>query len=303
MKLLILGGLGMAGHMVRNYFSEIGSFQVYYSIRPNTELSNKSNSFICSDSSNGVPLDVTNHPALVQVLKQVQPHYVINCTGILNDHARNHLQEAICVNSLLPHQLAALGKIFGFKLVHISTDCVFSGARGGYIESDIPDGISVYAKTKSLGEVLDESNLTFRTSIIGPEVKKNGIGLFNWFMQQKGTVYGFKNVFWTGVTTLELSKAIHAAIQQNLTGLYHLVPQEKICKYQLLCLIQEVFHKTDVKLIEKDNPQIDKSLRNTRYDFAYTVSNYLTMVQELYQWLDSGTNPIERRERPFHLEP
>ncbi|MDF2645366.1 MAG: family oxidoreductase, partial [Paenibacillus sp.] len=199
MKLLILGGNGMAGHILVEYFRKCTPYSVYSTSRsrPNPE---------------GLFLDVENPVMVEKVLMEVAPDVIINCIGILNEDARQREIEAYRINGLLPHYLKVLADRLHAKLIHISTDCVFSGDRGNYTEEDIPDGLSVYARTKALGEIIDDRHLTIRTSIIGPEIRPHGIGLMQWFMEQEGMVKGYQNVYWNGVTTLELAKVIEHVI-------------------------------------------------------------------------------------------
>ncbi|MEJ9307220.1 sugar nucleotide-binding protein, partial [Priestia megaterium] len=178
MKLLILGGKGMAGHMLTEYFNKKENYKVYYTSR---QLNDK----------NGIYLDVRDYSNLNQLFNKIDPDLVINATGLLNKQASDAKMAAIQVNSLLPHQLVELSERKNAKLIHISTDCVFSGKKGAYTEDDCTDGTSDYAKSKALGEVVNDNHLTIRTSIIGPELKEDGIGLFLWFMKQKGEVRGY----------------------------------------------------------------------------------------------------------------
>jgi len=170
-------------------------------------------------------------------------------------------------------------------VIHISTDCVFSGEKGSYAETDLLDGTSIYAKTKALGEITHAPHLTIRTSIIGPELKESGIGLFHWFQQQTGMVNGFTNVWWNGVTTLELAKGIDHVIQKNITGLLHLTAPQPISKHDLLMLLQQSFQKNDVKIIEDGRLSIDRTLVNTRKDFDYQVPDYPEMISALANWM------------------
>ena len=130
----------------------------------------------------------------------------------------------------------------GGMLIHISTDCVFSGNKGNYIETDYRDARDIYGLSKALGEIDNENDLTIRTSIIGPELKTNGEGLFHWFLSQKGNVYGYTDAIWGGVTTLEFAKAIDCAIEQRITGLINLTNKVPISKYELLKLSQKIFN-------------------------------------------------------------
>ena len=166
------------------------------------------------------------------------------------------------------------------KLIHISTDCVFSGKTGGYDENSIKDAIDDYGKTKSLGEFHSECNLCIRTSIIGPEIKQNGEGLVHWLFQQNGKVFGYKNVYWSGVTTLELSKAIRFSIENNINGLWNLTNGEPISKYDLLDKIINIFslnNELDKNFEKKSN----KTLK-TNKDVNYKVSNYDSMIKEMF---------------------
>ncbi len=193
--------------------------------------------------------------------------------------------KAIYVNSFFPNYLSKLAKENSAKVIHLSTDCVFSGKKGSYIETDFRDGNDIYSRSKALGELVNDRDLTFRTSIIGPELNVNGIGLFCWFMKQSGTVSGYSEVYWTGVTTLELARAIDKAIDDNLVGLYHLVPNSKISKCNLLKLIAKIWNRTDVEIKDDNTKKADKSLIKTRKDFAFEVKNYDGMLLDLLNWI------------------
>ncbi|MEA1852157.1 SDR family oxidoreductase [Cytobacillus sp. OWB-43] len=269
MKLLILGGKGMAGHMLASYFHAYSTFDVYTTSRGHSE------------SDHQLYLDVTRTTDVEAVIDKVQPDIVINCVGILNEHASSNTKLAFQVNSLLPQALAGIMEKRGGRLIHISTDCVFLGDKGGYTEEDITDGTSIYAQSKQLGEVSSPPHLTVRTSIIGPELKQDGIGLFLWFMEQTGTIKGFSNVYWNGVTTLELAKAIHQMIQEDIQGLYHLGMPQAVSKYELLSLIKEVFHKDDISIISDDVEKLDRTVQTVRKDFSYLFPTYKEMLIEL----------------------
>ncbi|WP_168122155.1 SDR family oxidoreductase [Paenibacillus sp. HB172176] len=272
MKLLILGGMGMAGHMIVDYFTRQGH-EVFYTRR---ELSEDPGSYL---------LDVADVPGLEELLRKLKPEVVINAAGLLNDQAALRLQETVWVNSYLPQLLHSIADKFGFKLVHISTDCVFSGKDGNYRESAKCDGTTVYAHSKSLGEVNAPGHLTIRTSIIGPELKKDGIGLFHWFMRQEDAISGYSHVYWNGVTTLELAKAIEWSLAEKVVGLAHLTGDHKISKLELLTLIKNVFLRNEVTLFPDACMHSDKSLVNTRIDFLYTSPTYPNMLAELRDWM------------------
>ena len=274
MKILILGGKGMAGHVITAYLKQKPEYNVLYTSKDRNDRA-------------GIYLDVTDSTKLEEVIDRIKPDITVNCVGILNDYANNNTKLAFQVNSLLPHQLEKLTERNNGKLIHISTDCVFLGTKGEYTEKDTPDGTSFYAQSKQLGEIISDKHLTIRTSIIGPELKENGIGLFLWFMKQKGKIKGYEKVYWNGVTTLVLAKAIENMIKNEITGLYHLGSNQKISKYRLLCMIMEIFNKTDVEIIPDSNIVLDRTIKSTRTDYHYQIPTYEIMMKELKGWMES----------------
>ncbi len=265
----------MAGHMLVSYFRKNPEYKVYFTSRN-------------PHDKDAVFLDVTSSTKVEELIEEIKPEIIINCIGILNEFASRNPKLAFQVNSLLPHQLAKLAERHQGKLIHISTDCVFSGSKGSYTEEDLPDGTTIYSQSKQLGEIIDDRNLTIRTSIIGPEVKEHGIGLFLWFMKQEGKIKGYKRAFWNGVTTLELAKAVEALIKKGVTGLYHLGAEQKISKYELLKLIQKIFGKHDVEIVSDSEVVIDRTIRSTRTDFVFSVPSYEEMLLELKDWIDES---------------
>lgn len=275
-KILIIGSKGMAGHIIKEYLLS-KKYDVYSTFRK-------------SENGNQLEekefyLDVFDKESLNSILEEVKPKFVINCVGVLNQFAEENPDIAIYVNGYFPHYLDRLSKKYNYKLIHITTDCVFSGKKGGYVEEDFRDAESYYGRSKAIGEINNDRSLTFRTSIIGPDINKNGIGLFNWFMKQKGEVNGYSNVFWTGVTTLELAKAIEASFSQEVTGLHHLVNNEKISKYKLLKLLKKYMKKNEIEIMEYEDYYSNKSLIRTKYEFDYKVKSYDEMLSELVEWI------------------
>ncbi|MFJ7938824.1 dTDP-4-dehydrorhamnose reductase family protein [Peribacillus sp. NPDC096622] len=273
MKVLVLGGQGMAGHVIKEYFTQDPKYQVTYTSR---DINDKK----------GLYLDVTDLTSLEEIMDKVKPDITINCIGILNEHASDNTKLAFQVNSVFPHQLVKLTERNNGKLIHISTDCVFSGVKGDYTEDDIPDSTTIYGQSKHLGEIISQKHLTIRTSIIGPELKEDGIGLFLWFMKQKGEIKGYEKVLWNGVTTLELAKAIEVLIENKVTGLYHLGCENKVSKYNLLKLIKRTFNKTDVEILPDSQMVLDRTIKNTRNDFYYQIPPYEQMLKELKSWME-----------------
>lgn len=269
-KILVLGSTGMLGHQVVNYFLQFDEYKVI-------DIAFK-NQF----RENTIILDITNKDQVENVIIEIKPDYIINCIGVLIGGANSDIANAVYINAYLPHQLKNIAEKINAKLIHISTDCVFSGEKGKYIESDEKDGKDTYAKTKALGEVIDTTNVTLRTSIIGPELKSNGEGLFHWFMNQTGTTNGFTKSIWSGVTTLELAKAIKWAIEKNITGLYHITNNQSINKYSLLNLFRK-YTKKDIEINLIDGKEVDKSFIDTREDIDYCIPSYETMIRDMVE--------------------
>ncbi len=272
-KVIILGSMGMLGHVVYQIFKQSGYDVIGIA---------RSKGAYCDHT-----LDVSQFAQLESYLKEKNADYIINCVGVLVQQSAQNIQNSILLNSYLPHFLASVCRKINARLIHISTDCVFSGKSGGYCETDTCDGDTPYARTKILGEVKNDLDLTIRTSIIGGELKKNGTGLLHWFLTQhkNSTIYGYKNAFWSGVTTLELAKIIDQLIQQEITGLYHITAPNKISKYNLLKLFKEVWHK-ELTILPNDQIVIDKSLIDTRKELSYTIQDYPVMLQQLKEWME-----------------
>lgn len=269
MKILVLGKNGMLGHVVYNYFKSIG------------------NSVIGTDLLNAeIYYDAfKNQEELENIIIEHKPEIVINCIGILNQVAEDNKLLAVKLNSLLPHYIDSLSSKYNFKFIHVSTDCVFDGTKGKYDESANPDAITFYGKSKSLGEVINDRNITLRTSIIGPDTNPKGIGLFQWFMNQKEKVGGYTKVIWTGVTTIQLAKCMKIAIDNNLTGFHHVVNNDFISKYELLSLFKKVFNK-EIEIIENDSIESEKTLVRTEKSFDFNIPSYQTMILEMKQWIN-----------------
>ncbi|MEG1009256.1 MAG: sugar nucleotide-binding protein [Clostridia bacterium] len=271
-KIGVLGANGMAGHVIFTYFTEKGYDT--YGIAKGSK-----------NNDNMTDIDVLDKLKLNEWLDKNNFDVIINCIGILNQVAENNIDLAIYLNSYLPHYLETKYKNTNTKIIHMSTDCVFSGNEGKYKEDSFKDGDTFYDRTKALGEIVNNKDLTFRMSIIGPDFNPKSIGLFNWFMSQTGNISGYNKVFWTGVTTIELAHAMEEAIKQNLSGLYHLVPNCSISKYDLITLFKKVFNRSDITISENFEKESNKSLIRTRNDFNFVVSDYEKMVFEMKKWI------------------
>jgi dTDP-4-dehydrorhamnose reductase len=276
-RILILGSVGMAGHTITIYFKERGYDIIAYSMSP----------FPYCDNIIGNAFETEKFRSM---LLEGEYDVIINCIGLLKQTAEDNHSDALYLNSYLPHFIADTIKCKKTKLIHMSTDCVFAGNTGPYYEKSLRDGTTFYDRSKAMGEVEDNKNLTFRNSIIGPDMNENGIGLFNWFMKQNGIIKGFTHALWTGVTTLTLAKAMEKAIEENLCGLYNLVNNASISKYDLLVLFNKYFRNNCLTILKNDDLKLDKSLRSTRKDFSYVVPSYDQMVQEMKEWVTAHPN-------------
>ena len=270
MKILILGSDGMLGHVVKMYFEE------------------KDYDVVCTtrrDEKSELYFNITNSVSEIErIIKRVKPDVVINCIGILNKVADEHKALAILINSYLPHYLDEISVENNFKLIHVSTDCVFDGKTGNYDEMSIPNETSMYGRTKALGEVINDRSVTLRTSIVGPDINENGVGLFKWFMEQEGEVGGYDRVLWTGITTIWFARCMEMAIENNLTGLHHCVNNDVISKYDLLVLFKKYFNKD---IVINHNPDVEskKTLIRTNKSFDFGIPSYEDMIKDMRDWV------------------
>jgi dTDP-4-dehydrorhamnose reductase len=275
-KVLILGAAGMAGHMISKYLSTLPEKYKVYSLCRNIKLEETS-----------ILIDICDLNMLNTILKDINPDVVINSIGILNRNAEDNPSNTIFINSYFPRYLEEQFKNNNIKLIHISTDCVFSGQTGGYSEACETDGKDIYARTKILGEINNNKDLTVRTSIIGPELKANGSGLFHWFMKQTEPVKGYSKVIWSGVTTLQLAKCMDIMIENNLNGLYNLTSKKPINKYELLKIINLVFER-NIPIENYNKPVNNKSLISVRTNFSIELPSYAVMLYELKAWMQKN---------------
>jgi dTDP-4-dehydrorhamnose reductase len=268
-KVLVLGSAGLIGHQVYNYLKDSGNYELH-----NISCRNK----IQDDT---ILLDARDEKSFIDKITSISPQYIVNCIGILINGSDADPENAIFLNSYIPHRLARLADKINSKLIHISTDCVFSGdKKKPYVETDEKDGRGIYAKTKGLGEVVNGKNLTLRTSVIGPELRNDGEELFHWFMNQSGDISGYTEAIWSGVTTTELAKAVEWSIDNNITGLYHVTNNLSISKCALLRLLQK-YTKKDVSIKPFDGKNVDKSFIDTRLLMNYEIPSYDQMISDM----------------------
>lgn len=273
-KIMIIGSRGMAGHTIFKYLDSLNKYELI-----NTARQKLNRDTLIID----VVKDINY---LIRVIENNQPDVIINCVGILVKESENNNIDAIAVNACFPHLLADAIKNMKTKIIHLSTDCVFDGKKGKYSEVDIPNETNNYGKSKIVGEIIDDKNLTLRFSIIGHELKKNGTGLFHWFMKQKGIVKGFTRAWWNGITTLELAKQLDKIINTKLTGIYHLAPDFVINKAQLLSKITYIWQHP-ITLVPETKFTQDKTLVNNRKkEYNPKIPDYDTQLKEMKEFID-----------------
>jgi len=275
-KVLVLGSAGLIGHQVYNYLKDSDNYELH-----NISYQNK----IQDDT---VLLDARNEQIFIDKITSISPKYIVNCIGILIDGSNADPENSIFLNSYMPHRLTRLADKINAKLIHISTDCVFSGdKKEPYIETDEKDGRGVYAKTKGLGEVISDKHLTLRTSVVGPELKNDGEELFHWFMSQSGEIPGYTKAIWSGVTTTELAKAVKWSIDHHITGLYHVTNNSSISKYDLLNLFQK-YTKKDINIKLSSGKDVDKSFIDTRLLMDYEIPSYDQMISDMVSLISNN---------------
>lgn len=283
MKVLVLGVTGMLGSAVFHTFNQqLHDFEVWGTLRSRGGLNYFPNSlhpYLISD------VDVLNLDSLCKVLEQVRPDVVINCIGLIKQlsNAKDPLS-ALPINAMLPHQLARLCQLAGARLIHISTDCVFSGKSGFYTEKDNSDAEDLYGKSKFIGEISESAHaITLRTSIIGHEFNSK-TALVEWFLSQQGAVKGFVNAIFSGLPTFELARVMRDYVipKPELWGLYH-VAATPINKYELLLLIAEIYKKKINILVDEDL-KIDRSLNGERFKQAtgYLAPDWSQLIALMY---------------------
>ena len=270
MKFFVCGCNGMAGHTISLYLQEQGHDVYGFDLQESKYIK----SFACN---------AFDTATLEKVIKEGNYDSVINCIGVLNQFAEQNHALATFLNSYFPHFLAKITEGTDTQVIHMSTDCVFSGKKGSYTEDDFQDGETFYDRSKALGELNDEKNITLRNSIVGPDINPKGIGLLNWFLHQEGQINGFTKAIWTGQTTLQLAKTMEQAAKEKAHGLYNTVPDHGISKYELCKLFNHYFRNDSITINPVDGVNADKSLKRTRYEFSFTIINFESPL--LAEWV------------------
>jgi dTDP-4-dehydrorhamnose reductase len=288
MKVLVFGVSGMIGNAMFRVLNEKmparnDVLEVWGTLRSHNALN------FFADNLRGKivsGVDVVKQDAMVRVFSQVQPDVVVNCIGLTKHHkTADDPLLALPINALLPHRMADLCAVAGARLIHISTDCVFSGTKGNYSEGDTPDAADVYGKSKHLGEVDYPHAITLRTSTIGHELEST-YGLLEWFLAQQGSCKGFNRAIFSGLPNVEFARVIRDVVipLPEMRGLYH-VGAEPIGKYELLKLIGKVYDK-EIDIVRDDEFRIDRSLNTWRFNQAtgYRAAHWPELIQAMHTY-------------------
>jgi dTDP-4-dehydrorhamnose reductase len=284
LNVLILGGTGMLGHAMFRLLSQSADLQTWATLRSGAARRNFPPA-LAERLISGV--DVENTDTLSQLFARVRPDVVINCIGLIKQlSAANDPLAALPINALLPHRLARLCDVAKARLIHVSTDCVFSGERGGYVETDTADATDLYGRSKHLGEVYYPHTITLRTSIIGEELEGGANGLVGWFLSQSGSVKGFTRAIFSGLPTAELARVVrdHVLPRPDLHGLYH-VATRAIAKADLLALVAQAYGR-QIEIVPDASLVIDRSLDASRFRAAtgYVAPEWPALITGMRQF-------------------
>ncbi len=283
MRILVLGVTGMLGNAMFRAFSKDGRHEIWGTVRDSSAM-NPARSLDGSPLISGV--DALQFESVVAAMNRVKPEIVINCIGVIKQlAAANDPLVALPINAEFPHRLAGLCARLGSRLVHISSDCVFSGRKGAYTESDLSDAEDLYGRSKYLGELQQHSHaITLRTSIIGHELASK-YSLVEWFLGQRDEVRGYSRAIYSGLPAVELARVINAFVlpKAELSGLYH-VSSKPIAKLDLLRIIADVYGKT-ITIVPDDSVIIDRSLLSDRFTRAtgYVAPEWPNLIGEMYR--------------------
>jgi dTDP-4-dehydrorhamnose reductase len=281
MKVLVFGASGMIGSAMFRVLGEYKDLQVWGTLRS----SDARKYFLPYQTERLIGgVDAESQDSLARVFSVVRPDVVVNCIGLTKHHRRaEDPRQAVLLNALLPHRLADLCGAAGARLIHVSTDCVFAGTKGNYLESDGPDALDLYGRTKHLGEVDYPHAVTLRTSTIGHELNSQ-CGLLEWFLAQQGSCKGFSRVIFSGLPNEEFARVVrdHVIPRAELCGLYH-VGSEAIDKYHLLLEIASVYGK-QIDIRRDEGFAIDRSLNSGRFRqvSGYVPAAWPELIRAMY---------------------
>ena len=282
MKVLILGVSGMLGSTLYNSFSSLQGYETWGTVRSKEYFKH----FLNPDKIIN-NIDVLKQDDLIHLFTKLQPEIVINCVGIIKQQrgAKDPLT-TLPINSILSHRLSNLCRLAKARLILVSTDCVFSGKKGNYLENDIPDAIDLYGRSKLLGEIHDSEHVfTMRTSIIGHELNSN-YSLVDWFLSQTGKVNGYSKAIFSGFPTVELANIIKEYIipKPSLYGIYH-ISASPINKYKLLHLVK-IHYQKEIEIIDNHDVRIDRSLNSDKFknETGYNPPSWEVLIQKMFAY-------------------
>ncbi len=279
-KILILGCTGILGNALFRTLSLENNLSVFGTYRNNFGKKFFSSNFV----NNLIKLDdINNNDELIKIINKVKPKVVINAISLSSDKF-SEIHQMLSIFSLLPNRLNILSQKYGFRLIQISSDGVFSGAKGQYKEIDLPDAKDEYGICKILGELYGKNCLTLRTSIIGPDLYKQN-GLLSWFLRQEKSCSGFSNVIFSGFPTIIFAEIIRDLIlpREDIFGLYH-IASAPISKYRLLTLISSIYNKKII-INPMEHPYCDRSLNSDKF---FSISNFVSkdwhyMIERMFR--------------------
>ena len=280
MKILVLGVTGMLGHVLYKYFSNKNDVCVTGIFRDKHKYSFLSHLNLEMAFHECNIFDENN---LIKIIDKVKPDVIINCIGVIKQvKISNNPLKILPINSLFPHKLNAISSQRNIRLIHFSTDCVFDGKKGNYVEEDNANALDLYGVSKKLGEVSGENVLTIRTSIIGHEIKSKN-GLLEWFLSQNKEIQGYKNAFFSGLPTVEIAEILDNHILKNkkIKGIMH-ISGPKISKFELLIKMSELYNKK-INIVPNYNVKIDRSLNSTKFKLIsnYTAPNWVELINKM----------------------
>lgn len=285
MKILILGSNGLVGNTITKYFFERGDYQTFATLRDYSKLKlfhkKYHQKFLMIEN-------ILDYAETEKIIKSINPDILINCLGITNKEILINpiqVEKFITINSLFPHWLQRICSDLGARLIHFSTDCIFSGNKGSYSEQDIPDPPDIYGRSKLLGELNYENTLTIRKSVIGHELASKK-GLLEWFLNQNNFVQGYKNVIFSGITVLELARLIDTYIipRSNLKGILN-ISGESISKFDLLKILAKVYDKS-IEIIPNESMKINRTLNGSQFNklTGYRISSWSSLINSMYEF-------------------
>jgi dTDP-4-dehydrorhamnose reductase len=282
-KVLILGASGMLGNAMLRFFAQSPEYEVVGSVRSAAALRRLPEAV---QRNIIVGVEVENADSLTKLLAACRPNVVINCIGLVKQLAEaEDPLVAIPINSLLPHRLARLCDLSRARLIHISTDCVFAGTKGLYVEGDAADSDDLYGRSKYLGEVDAAHAVTLRTSIIGHELS-GANGLVGWFLSRHGSVKGYTRAIFSGLPTVELARVVRDQVipRPELRGLYH-ISVDPINKFELLKLVAQVYGRS-TEIVSDNTVQVDRSLDSSRFRSitGYTPPTWRDLVESMHRF-------------------